>query len=71
MDVNLLGDPLDFQRRPMPGMTPYTEGFFAGRRWGYQEVKRFMTEMAADLDKNNPSMAALLRGCWDDLEKKL
>ena len=66
-----MNDHLAFQRRPLPGMTPYTEGFFAGRRWAFQEVNRFMTEMATDLDKDNPVMAALLRGCWDDLEKKL
>jgi hypothetical protein len=62
---------LEFQRKPMAGMTPYTEGFFAGRRWAYNEVDQFLATLAKDLDEDNPVLAALLRGCWDDLEKKL
>ena len=66
-----MNDHLKFQREPLAGMTPYTEGFFAGRRWAFNEVNQFMAQMAKDLDENNPEMAALLRGCWDDLERKL
>lgn len=60
----------DFQRKPLVGMTPYTEGFFSGRRWAHNELTRFGEETIKDLELNNPVFAALLRGFLNDFEEK-
>ena len=62
---------LEFQRMPQANMTPYTKGFYAGRRWAFNEVREFLVQMAEGLDKENPESAAVIRSCWVGLEKKL
>jgi hypothetical protein len=52
-------------------MSPYTDGFFAGRRFAVTEVVTYLTGVASDLESSNPELAALLRGCSDDIERKL
>ena len=61
----------DFQRKPLVGMNSYTEGFFAGRRFALNETVRLLTELAKDLEQDNPTYAALLVGTINDLENKL